>query len=423
VRGCAPVFLALLIGGSLPGGGCSTAVSYGSGAADHVERGSSDVSASNSFPAPDGNFARYREQVRKFVMPRSMSHRNSAAVELNLPFERQANPSVPYRGRFLLFHGLNDSPYVWHDIADELAVRGFDARAVLFEGHGTTPRDMLDVSYTSWLTTARQHLAIGLQDEVPIYIGGFSMGAVIATLLALEQPGDIAGLLLISPAYHSQLNNYLRWSGLYSRFRPWVFGGMIHEDNPIKYNSIPVNSGAQFFNVTQKLKRRWGNQLIDIPTLMIATEDDSVIDIDVVRNVFRQCFINDQRLLLIYRAEPVAPVRDKEETRTSEFLDKRILNQSHLGLMYAPDNVLFGERGSVLVCNGNEYPVYMACMRASGHWFGAQHTLSPDGTPVARTTYSPDFDAMMQRFDVIFPVAGEIANPSNQGVPLREQES
>jgi len=379
---CASVLLVLALLG------CSASSTKGSGAAGPVDNDAPVTRDHDLFPEPNADFDQYREQVRAFITPRSLSHRTAAAIELNLPFERTANPQVPYRGRFLLFHGLNDSAYVWHDIAEELASRGFDTRAVLFEGHGSTPEDMLNVSHKSWLRSARRHFALWSDDNVPIYLGGFSMGAVIATLLALEHPEDIAGLLLISPAYHSRLNHYLRWSGLYSYFRPWVFGGMIMEDNPMKYNSIPVNSGTQFFNVTQTLKRRWDNHRVDIPTLMIASEDDSVVDIDWVRKVYRRRFVNERRRLLIYRQEPLQTVPAKEESRTSRFLDKRILSQSHLGLMNAPGNPLFGEQAKILVCNGNEYPIFMACMRATGH-----------------TTYNPDFDTLMQRFDEVFPAS------------------
>ncbi len=349
-----------------------------------------------------------------------------ADLELNLPFERKADPSVDFRGRFLLFHGLNDSAYVWHDFAEALAARGFDVRAVLFEGHGSTPEDMLTVSSDSWMRAARRHADLYSDVNTPLYLGGFSMGAVMATLLALERD-DLAGLFLVSPAYHSQLNGYLRWSGLYKMFRPWVFGGMILEDNPIKYNSIPVNSGWQFYRLTRLLKRRWDDHRIDLPVLMVATENDSVVDVDVVRRLFTDRFTDPRKHLMLYTDQPVEPPRSAAEAaadpvvsavevdepapvaarsaierRTSRYPQRRIVSASHLGLMYEPANTLFGERGRVLVCNGNEYPIFMACMRATDHWFGAQHAASPDGVPMARATYNPDFATVLQRFDRVF---------------------
>lgn len=394
----------------------------------------SDKLSVQPFPPFDADFSRYRHTLHDWLQERSMPHRSKEDIELNLPFELKADASVPYRGRYLLFHGLNDSPYVWRDMASELSDLGFDVRAILFAGHGSTPTDMLDVEWESWLSSARKHLQAWQSDDIPIHVGGFSMGAVIATWLALDNP-DITSLLLVSPAYESRLNHYLRWSGLYARYRPWVFGGMILEDNPIKYNSIPVNSGWQYFQLARGLKRRWGwRDRIDVPTLLVITEDDSVVNHKYTRQLFRKRFVSDRRLMITYSTSAKNSAPDSllpsalaasdaatkqsdlavEEYRSSAFAQLRILNQSHLGLMYSPENPLFGERASVLVCNGNEFPVFMACMRAREHWYGAQHTLSPDQDAVARTTYNPDWQGVLTRLNEILPLADE---STTQGIP------
>ena len=399
---------------SVSGAGCAS-----DNSATKATDTTTSASVDSTFPPFDANFTRYRDTLRVWLQARSMPHRSAADIELNLPFEFKANTDVPYRGRFLLFHGLNDSPYVWRNMAGELAERGYDVRAVLFEGHGSTPKDMLQVQWESWMSSARNHLHAWQRDDIPLHLGGFSMGAVMATWLALDHP-EVASLLLISPAYESRLNHYLRWSGIYARYRPWVFGGMIIEDNPIKYNSIPVNSGWQYYQLTRALKRRWGwADRIDIPALLVITENDSVVNHDYTRRLFRKRFVAEQRSMITYSphkqssqssggvTQAYAAAGDTlkssdnpfEQKRGSVYPQRRILNQSHLGLMYPPDDPLFGERASVLVCNGNDYPVFMACMRAQGHWYGAQHTPSPDGVPVARTTYNPDWQGVLNTLD------------------------
>lgn len=421
VRIAFTALLTLSIGVS--SGGCASDGSTGMPSAD-TQGPTADpasLSAAEAFPVFNEDFARYRATLSDWLHKRSMSHRTSEDIELNLPFELSASTEVPYQGRYLLFHGLNDSPYVWRNMATELSNRGFDVRAVLFEGHGSTPKDMLNVAWEAWLNSARKHLLAWQSNGVPMHLGGFSMGAVIATWLALDNPG-IASLLLISPAFESRLNRYLRWSGVYAKFRPWMFGGMILEDNPIKYNSIPINSGWQYFQLTRGLKRRWGwREKISIPTLIVLTEDDSVVNHDYTQNLYRKRFVSDRRSMIIYsaKAENLNSLADKqvvnlqseatamrieypvEEFRSSVFEQRRILNQSHLGLMYSPQDPLFGEAASVLVCNGNEYPVFMACMRSTDHWFGAQHTVSPDGVPVARTTYNADWQGVLKRLDEV----------------------
>ena len=353
------------------------------------------------FPSPVVPFDTHQAAVLEFIKPRSLRNRSEPEIELNLPFELAASRSVPYRGKFLLIHGLNDSAYVWLDSAKALSERGYDVRAVLLPGHGSHPEQMLEVNYRTWLKAARAHYALWKTDDTPIYLGGFSLGAVIATILALEH-NEIAGLLLYSPAYHSQLNHLLRWSWLYKKFRPWMFGGVIIEDNPIKYNSIPINSGDQYYRTTRHLKRNWGNQQLHIPMLAVLSENDSVVEIDSVREVLGRRFTHPKKQTIIYSNNDARPRFRGETVRPSAFPDLRILNQSHLSVLTSPENPLFGQQGSVLVCNGNEWKIFSACLRAENHWFGAQHTPSPDGIAVARTTYNPDFDYIFEQFDRVF---------------------
>jgi len=352
------------------------------------------------FPLPQKDFGLYIEDARDHISRYRMSAREDRDTEINLPFELNASPGVAYRGRFLLFHGLNDSPYVWRDMAESLAGLGFDVRAILLPGSGTTPVAMLDVSYRDWLLAARKHFANWYQPDVPIFLGGFSLGGVIATILALENP-EVAGLLLVSPAYHSKLNHLLRWSWIYQRYRPWLFGGMIIEDNPAKYNSITINSGTQYYNTTRYLKKRWGRKKLSMPVVMVATADDSVVDVDYMRSIYRKRFVSDQRRFVLYTNDTSIMMAGTEVHRRSVNLDLRILNQSHLSLINNLDNPLFGQSREILVCNGNEPEIFFSCLRAQEHWFGAQHTPSPDGIDVARTTYNPDYDFIIEQIDEV----------------------
>lgn len=363
--------------------------------------GNSGSNTADQFPAPTANFAQYTQATLTFLQGNSLPQRTASEIRTNLPFELPANPSMTYRGKFLLLHGLSDSAYVWRDIAAQLSSRGFDVRAVLLPGHGSHPEALLNISYQQWLEASREHFNLWNTDETPIYLGGFSVGGVLATVLALENP-EIAGLLLISPAYHSRLNSLLRWSSIYSIFRPWLFGGMILEDNPMKYNSIPINSGAQYYNTTRYLKRRWGSARLAMPVMMVGTLEDSVVDIAYLRKLFRNRVASSRSRLLLYTGESTTVAGSREIIRSSRYSEKRLLNQSHLSLMNSPRNPLYGEKGTQLICNGNEYPVFMACMRAKGHWYGAQHTPSPDGVVVARTTYNPDFAHLLELFDKVF---------------------
>lgn len=355
------------------------------------------------FPAPQADFSAHVTEVKNYLLATQMSQRKPEDVRVNLPFELPANTSVPYRGKFLLIHGLNDSPYVFTDVAAALSKRGFDVRAILLPGHGNSPEAQLSMSYTRWIGAAQEHLRYwDEQNSSPMYLGGFSLGGVIATALAIEH-GNVEGLLLFSPAYKSSMNHLLRWSSIYAKFKPWVFGGMIIEDNPAKYNSIPINGAAQYYETTKYLKRRWKRGPLEMPVLLVASRDDSVVDIDFLINVFDRKFKSTRKRLIVY--DNASGLTDTEfvQFRSSAYPELRVLNQSHQSVLMSRQNRLFGDKGSVLVCNGNDWPTFSGCLYSKeNHWFGAQHTPSPDGIPVARSTYNPDFDTIFSAFDEVF---------------------
>lgn len=362
---------------------------------------------SRSFPAPSEPFDRHVKLVKQHLLKTQLPGRRDRDVAYNLPFDLKANTNTTYRGQFLLIHGLNDSPYVWRDMAEQLVERGFDVRAILLPGHGSTPEAQLNISSKQWIKAAREHLALYRQPGVPIYLGGFSLGGVIATLLATETP-DLAGLLLFSPAYKSQMDHLLRWAGVYSWFEPWVFGGIIIEDNPVKYNSIPINGAYQYYKTAKRLQRRWPKKPLTVPTLMVGSVYDSVVDMAYAQSSFTKGFKGAKRFIL-YDNEQASTAFDEPDRsadviyRQSAYPELRILNQSHQSVLVHRDNPLYGEEGDVLVCNGNEWEVFSRCLYYSGqHWYGAQNTASPDEAPVARSTYNPDFDFVLQQFDALF---------------------
>ena len=155
---------------------------------------------------------------------------------------------------------------------------------------------------------------------------------------------------------------------------------------------------------------------------MVHTVNDSVVDVSYSRKMFSKNFTADKELLLFAPFSRSISSKDTasqnqntlltsptgislkpfEVLQNSYYPQKRILNQSHLSLINRADNPLLGEHNGQLICNGNEYAVFMACMRASNHWYGAQHTASPDSDAVARTTYNPDYSKVVERFEHTF---------------------
>ena len=83
------------------------------------------------------------------------------------------------------------------DVAESL---GLKVKGPLMAGHGTHPEDLAETCFSDWVESARPHFD-ELRAEGPVFLAGLSMGSLVATQLALENPGAVAGLILLSSAF------------------------------------------------------------------------------------------------------------------------------------------------------------------------------------------------------------------------------
>lgn len=109
-------------------------------------------------------------------------------------WETEAEPEL-----YLLFiHGLGGSTYSWQGLAEALAHRGYGVVAVDVPPFGYSQRQgNIDFS-----RKGRSELLWQFWDalayEVPLVLGGHSMGGSIATEMAKR--GDVEGMVLVAPA-------------------------------------------------------------------------------------------------------------------------------------------------------------------------------------------------------------------------------
>ena len=99
----------------------------------------------------------------------------------------------------LLIHGFTGAPPEMRLLGEYLNERGMTVSAPLLPGHGTTAEDLNRCQWTDWAAAADAAL-----DEIrsrcdPVFVGGLSMGSLLALYLAAERTG-VAGVMAWSPA-------------------------------------------------------------------------------------------------------------------------------------------------------------------------------------------------------------------------------
>lgn len=340
-------------------------------------------------------FDEYRNQtIRHLQDERTFTQKNTQEeLQWNIPQEwrpRSDSPRTkPERG-ILLVHGLGDSPWSFHDIAPILSDQGFLVRTVLLPGHGTRPDDLMRVTAEQWQRVVHeqtQELAKDVAGDV--YLGGFSTGANLILEYAYGH-SEIGGLVLFSPGFKSSVP--FEWlTPLLSEIRPWLFATSddVSVQTPVRYMNVPTNGYAQYYR-TSKLAQKLLENPYDKPVFMTVAQHDSVLDTDYLLDIFLRSFVNPKSRLVWYGDQP-ENLTDTQRIliRADRLPEFNISQFSHMGLLFSPDNPLYGNQGSLKMCfNSLDEVERTACESADEVWLAAWG-YQEEGKIHARLTFNP----------------------------------
>jgi pimeloyl-ACP methyl ester carboxylesterase len=168
----------------------------------------------------------------------------------------------------VVVHGLSDSPYLLHSIAELLHKRGCWVVGLRLPGHGTAPAALRTVHWQDWAAAVRiaaRRARDRAGADAPVFLVGFSTGGALSVEYALarlegEQLPRIDGIVLLSPAIGVDPLAFLAvWQSRVSRVPglhklAWLDVGP--EYDPFKYVSFPVNAGQQIYELTTVIEAR-----------------------------------------------------------------------------------------------------------------------------------------------------------------------
>lgn len=151
----------------------------------------------------------------------------------------------------LLFHGFTATTTEVRPMSDRLASAGLVVSGPLLPGHGTTPQELNSCRWQDWIAAAEHELS-SLQSHCnQVWVGGESLGGLVALFLAANHP-EIQGCMLYAPAMNIR---GIRFSRLVAPFRSTMPKKPSRDGLPWKgYNVYPVRAAIQLARLQGELK-------------------------------------------------------------------------------------------------------------------------------------------------------------------------
>jgi carboxylesterase len=223
----------------------------------------------------------------------------SGAAALDLP----APGGAPVDRAVLLLHGFGDTPQSVAYLAGYLQGSGWAVRAPLLPGHGRTLRDFARSGAEAWIAHARDELA-RLRERVPrVVVVGQSMGGAIATVLAAEEPG-IDALVLLAPylGMPDPIRHLARAWLLWEPLLPFVGAGgaasildEAERARSLAYGAVSGRLLRQLLRVVERAEA--AAPAVTVPTLLVQSRHDNRITPETCRRAFARLGSSRKRLV------------------------------------------------------------------------------------------------------------------------------
>lgn len=334
-----------------------------------------------SFDAYLTSTERWLREHRQYI---SADHEKELAM--NMPFSLGSKAESDKA--ILLVHGLGDSPYSFSDLATSLENQGFYVQTVLLPGHGSNPKDLMLPHYSDWQAIVDHYANLLKKDFDDVWLGGFSTGANLATIHALEND-DISGLMLFSPGFQSRTPKLERLAPIAALF---FDGYEAEERNFARYTSAPLNGAIAYSESAVRLRELLSDKVLSIPTLIAISEADSVVDPYAVKDLYLNHFSHPQSKLVWY-GDAVFD-HGSIETLNMKLPALKVSTGSHMSPLFTPQNPYYGIGGERKMCmNSFDDDAVKQCENGAEVWYAAWG-YEEDHKIHARLTWNPYYEKL-----------------------------
>jgi carboxylesterase len=205
----------------------------------------------------------------------------------------------------LLLHGFGDTPQTLGLLARHLHNSGFDVRAPLLPGHGTSVDQFMQSRREEWLACARTELAQLRANHERVALVGLSMGGALATILASETP-EITSLTLIAPYLDMPMTariasaSYWIWGGAAGARKSSSPRSILNPEERAKNLGYGVYSGRLLYELWRlAAQARQLLSRVTVPTLLLQSRADPRIAPTVAERAFAALGAEEKKLIWV----------------------------------------------------------------------------------------------------------------------------
>jgi esterase/lipase len=209
--------------------------------------------------------------------------RESNAKEVGEPFFFEAEGATT---GVVLAHGYLASPRQVRGLAERLHAAGLTVCGVRLAGHGTAPEQLARVRWEDWMDCMVRGYGLVRQRCARVVAGGFSLGGVLALLLAARLGERVHGVFGISPPFKLRdrrlplvgpllgLNGAMRLMGLADG--EYRFANEGTEAGITNYGTDYLKGVRELRRATRACRRALGS--ITAPALIVQGDADPLVD-------------------------------------------------------------------------------------------------------------------------------------------------
>jgi len=187
--------------------------------------------------------------------------------------------TTPYPVGVLLLHGFTGSPASIRPWGEFLGTKGYAVEVPLLPGHGTRWEDLNETTWRDWYAVAEASLDKLLAENRRVVVGGLSMGAALALMLAGNRGKDVSGVISVNVSVDNKDARRFVLP-LLRRITP-SFPGIVDDikkpgQTELGYTRMPLHAAhsmLDFYRTLQPLLPQ-----VTQPLLMLCSTEDHVAD-------------------------------------------------------------------------------------------------------------------------------------------------